>query len=57
MPLRVTDFSGGEATAKNLEDLGFVVQVRANASTVAKIVTEESLGAWVIKCNPEVWDL
>ena len=30
---------------------------RAPASPKSNAVTEESLGAWVMKCNPEVWDL
>lgn len=57
VPLTAGDFSGGEATVKKiLEDLGFEVRVRTAAAGNGK-VTETTLGAWVLKCNPEVWDL
>jgi hypothetical protein len=57
VPLRASDFSGGEATVKKiLEDLGFVVEDRDATSPPANAVTEESFGAWVMKCNPQVWD-
>ena len=53
------DFSGGEATVqKLLEGLGFTVEVRSPSSTSASGgPTPETLGAWVLKCNPQVWDL
>lgn len=55
-PLTAGDFSGGEATVKKLlEDLGFEVRVKAVPSSGA--VSEDALGAWVLKCNPEVWDV
>lgn len=59
VPLPAAEFSGGEATVKKwLEDLGFTVEVRAATSPAAGGgPTEETLGAWVLKCNPEVWDL
>jgi hypothetical protein len=58
VPLRAADFSGGDATVKRLlEGLGFEVLVREPAGAANGAVTEESLGAWVMKCNPAVWDL
>jgi len=58
VPLRAADFSGGEATVKKiLEGLGFTVEVREPVRPTSSAVTEESLGAWVMKCNPEVWDV
>ena len=39
-----------------LEDLGFEVYVRPPASSNGT-VSEASLGAWVVKCNPAVWNL
>jgi Domain of unknown function (DUF3883) len=56
-PLRAADFSGGEATVKRLlEQLGFDV-VTHSPSAPPGAVTPESLGAWVVRCNPDVWDL
>lgn len=57
-PLTAAEFSGGEATVQRLlEDLGFEVVVRPSASSSTAAVTDETLGAWVLKCNPDVWDL
>ncbi|MCO1657122.1 DUF3883 domain-containing protein [Pseudonocardia humida] len=56
--LTARDFSGGEATVKKLlEDLGFTVETREPSAPVGGGPTEETLGAWVLKCNPHVWDL
>lgn len=57
VPLTAADFSGGEATVKKLlENLGFDVHVRQPGASDSA-VSETSLGAWVIKCNPRMWDL
>ena len=56
-PLKAADFNGGEATVKKwLEHLGFDVYAREPTRS-NNAVTETTLGAWVMKCNPAVWDL
>jgi hypothetical protein len=39
-----------------LEALGFDVYIREPAKS-GNVVSETSLGAWVVKCDPAVWDL
>ncbi len=55
--LTATDFSGGEATVvKLLTRLGFIVE-RRDARARPRAVTRENLGAWVVKCDPDAWDI
>ncbi|MCF7552190.1 DUF3883 domain-containing protein [Pseudonocardia sp. WMMC193] len=55
--LTAADFSGGEATVqKLLEGLGFAVAVRQSSAAANGGPTAGSLGAWVLKCNPQVWN-
>jgi hypothetical protein len=55
--LTAEDFSGGEATVvKLLTGLGFTVE-QIDGHQSSRAVTEQNLGAWVIKCDPEAWDL
>ena len=58
VPLTAAEFSGGDATVKRLlEGLGFEVVVRPPVSAAGSQVTEQNLGAWVLKCNPDVFDI
>lgn len=59
--LAADGLSGADAMVRELlEDLGFTVEVRVPtvpATGGGGGPTVDTLGAWVLKCNPAVWDL